>query len=85
MYIFILIIVGQMCRKSFVQNYILDLKSKNVNLNSIYRIQEQKVSSCILQIICVITTTGTLFRIKNNITSINKQLINNTSVCCFKT
>lgn len=74
-----------MCRKSFVQNYILDLKSKNVNLNSIYRIQEQKVSSCILQIICVITTTGTLFRIKNNITSINKQLINNTSVCCFKT
>lgn len=76
-----------MCRKSFVQNYILDLKSKNVNLNnSIYRIQEQKISSCILQIICVIMTTGTLFRIiKNNITSINKQLINNTSVCRFKT
>lgn len=49
-YIYIIYIylyrVGK-CRKSLVQNYIVDLKSNdNFPLSSIYRIQEQKVSSC---------------------------------------
>lgn len=41
------------------------------DLSSIYRIQEQKVSSCIANDLFV-TTTGTFFRIiKNNINLIN--------------
>jgi len=45
-YIYIYIESGK-CRKSLVQNYTVDLKSKYDNfLSSIYRIQEQKASSC---------------------------------------